>query len=266
MMTTWQCRSCSLGNKLRKFYQIYTWLVYVPIIGVSTAFFGMSAVLLLFFLKPRIVSTLCGKSWARVNSFFAPMLVQVTGRRNVNPCQSYVIVSNHQSQFDIFVLYGWLDIDFKWVMKKELRRIPALGIACERLGHIFIDRSNREAALTSINAAKRRIVDGTSVLFFPEGTRSRENHMRPFKKGAFRMALDLQLPILPITIQGTSAILPSDTTNLYPGRARMIIHPPIAIEGYDSTNLSDLMARTRQVIEAPNDSGPYTEGEGSHAA
>ena len=255
-----------MGNILRKLYQIYTWLVFVPILGISTAFFGIGTVILLFFLKPRIVSTLCGKSWARVNSFFAPMLVEVVGRQNVDPRQSYVIVSNHQSQFDIFVLYGWLDIDFKWVMKQELRKIPALGIACERLGHIYVDRSNREAALASINAAKQRIVDGTSVLFFPEGTRSRENRLRPFKKGAFRMALDLQLPILPITIQGTSDILPSDTTNLYPGRATMIIHPPIAIDAYDSTNLDDLMARTRQVIDAPNVFRLRTEAEGNNAA
>jgi 1-acyl-sn-glycerol-3-phosphate acyltransferase len=232
-------------------YKIYTWLVFAPIFGISTLFFGTSTVILLFFLKPRLVSTLCGKTWARVNSFATPMRVTVRGRRNVDPRQSYVIVSNHQSQFDIFVLYGWLDIDFKWVMKQELRKVPALGIACERLGHIYVDRSNREAALASINAAKQRIVDGTSVLFFPEGTRSRDNRMRPFKKGAFRMALDLQLPILPITIQGTRDILPSDTLDLYPGRATMIIHPPIPIDDYSHDALDELMARTRAVIEAP---------------
>ncbi|MCB2170629.1 MAG: 1-acyl-sn-glycerol-3-phosphate acyltransferase [Deltaproteobacteria bacterium] len=236
---------------LRKLYKIYTWLVFAPIFGISTLFFGTSTVILLFFLKPRLVSTLCGKTWARVNSFATPMRVTVRGRRNVDPRQSYVIVSNHQSQFDIFVLYGWLDIDFKWVMKQELRKVPALGIACERLGHIYVDRSNREAALASINAAKQRIVDGTSVLFFPEGTRSRDNRMRSFKKGAFRMALDLQLPILPITIQGTRDILPSDTLDLYPGRATMIIHPPIPIDDYSHDALDDLMARTRAVIEAP---------------
>jgi 1-acyl-sn-glycerol-3-phosphate acyltransferase len=236
---------------LRKLYKIYAWLIFAPLLGLSTVFFGTAAVILLFFLKPRLVSTLCGKSWARVNSFFTPMRVTVKGRENVDPSQSYVIVSNHQSQFDIFVLYGWLDIDFKWVMKKELRKVPAIGIACERLGHIYVDRSNREAALASINAAKQRIVDGTSVLFFPEGTRSRTKHMRPFKKGAFRMALDLQLPILPITIQGTRDILPSDTLDLYPGRATMIINPPIAVDLYDNTRLKELIDHTREVIAAP---------------
>ena len=241
----------TLNAMLRKLYKIYAWLVFAPILGLSTVFFGTATVILLFFLKPRLVSTLCGKSWARVNSFFTPMHVTVIGRENVDPRQSYVIVSNHQSQFDIFMLYGWLDIDFKWVMKQELRKVPAIGIACERLGHIYVDRSNREAALASINAAKQRIVDGTSVLFFPEGTRSRDKHMRPFKKGAFRMALDLQLPILPVTILGTRDILPSDTLDLYPGRATMIIHPPIAVDSYDNTRLTELINRTREVIAAP---------------
>jgi len=247
---------------LRKLYKIYAWLVFAPIMVLSTVFFGAATVLLLFFLPPRQVAILCGKSWARVNSYATPMLVTVIGRENVDPDQSYVIVSNHQSQFDIFVLYGWLNIDFKWVMKQELRKVPVIGVACERLGHIYVDRSNREAALASINAAKQRIVDGTSVLFFPEGTRSRDTHMRPFKKGAFRMALDLQLPILPITIQGTRDILPSDTLDLYPGRATMIIHPPIAIDAYDAAGLDELMARTREVIAAPGIHAPQPVQKG----
>jgi 1-acyl-sn-glycerol-3-phosphate acyltransferase len=236
---------------LRKLYKIWAWLVFAPVLVVSTLFFGTATVILLFFLKPRQVAILCAKSWARVNSYATPMLVTVLGRENVDPAQSYVIVSNHQSQFDIFVLYGWLDIDFKWVMKQELRKVPVIGIACERLGHIYVDRTNREAALASINAAKQRVVDGTSVLFFPEGTRSRDRRMRPFKKGAFRMALDLQLPILPVTILGTRDILPSDTLDLYPGRATMIIHPPIATDDYDTSRLNELMDRTRRVIAAP---------------
>ena len=251
MAVAWSIGKGTVDTLLRKLYKIYAWLVFAPILGLSTVFFGTATVILLFVLKPRQVGALCAKTWARVNSWATPMRVTVIGRENVDPRQSYVIVSNHQSQFDIFVLYGWLDIDFKWVMKQELRKVPVIGIACERLGHIYVDRSNREAALASINAAKQRIVDGTSVLFFPEGTRSRDKRMRPFKKGAFRMALDLQLPILPITIQGTREILPSDTMDLYPGRATMIIHPPIAVDLYDNDRLNELIDRTRQVIAAP---------------
>jgi len=233
---------------LRKLYKLYAWLVFAPILAVSTFVFGSAACLLVFFLKPRTVSWLCGRQWARFNSWATPMRVVVEGRQNVDPKASYVVTSNHQSLFDIFVLYGWLDIDIKWVMKQELRKVPFIGIACARLGHIYVDRSNREAALASIEAAKARIEGGTSVLFFPEGTRSRDGHLRVFKKGAFRMALDLNLPILPVTITGTREILPSDTLDLYPGRAKMIIHPPIPITDYSVRDLDALMEETRRVI------------------
>ncbi len=125
-----------------------------------------------------------------------------------------------------------------------------LGLACDKLGHIYVDRSNREAALKSIQAAKSRMADGTSVLFFPEGTRSRDGRLRDFKKGAFHFALDLQLPLLPITINGTRAILPSDTLDLFPGRATMKIHAPIGTEGYTRRNINELAARVRQSITA----------------
>jgi 1-acyl-sn-glycerol-3-phosphate acyltransferase len=235
---------------LRRLYKLYAWLVFAPIMGLSTVILGSAVLPLLFFLPPAVVARLCGRSWARLNSFVTPMRVTVEGREHIDPRQSYVIVSNHQSHFDIFVLYGWLDIDFKWVMKQELRRVPVIGIACERLGHIYVDRSRHEAALASINAAKSRIVDGTSVIFFPEGTRSRDGQLRAFKKGAFKLALDLGLPILPVTITGTRKVLPSDTLDLFPGSVRMIIHPPVAVEGFTHQNLAPLMERTRAIIAA----------------
>ena len=95
------------------------------------------------------------------------MSVNVTGRENIDPQQSYVVVANHQSLYDVFVLYGFLGIDFKWVMKQEMRSVPGLGIGCERMGHIFVDRSNVQAAMASIKAAESKIRNGTSVVFFP---------------------------------------------------------------------------------------------------
>ena len=177
-----------------------------------------------------------------------PILVRTRGRENIDKTQSYVIVSNHQSQYDIFVLYGWLGIDFKWVMKQELRKVPALGIACEKIGHIFIDRSNTAAALHSLNEAKSKIVNGTSVIFFPEGTRRRDHRLGTFKKGAFRTAIDQQLPLLPITVIGTRDILPARTLHLFPGTARMVVHPPIETRGMSVDQLDALMQQTRDVI------------------
>ena len=198
--------------------------------------------------NPRITSFICGTIWARLNGYLTPIRVKVTGRENIDQTQSYVIVANHQSQYDIFVLYGWLGIDFKWVMKQELRKVPGIGIGCEKVGHIFIDRSNHEKALASLRAAKEKIVNGTSVIFFPEGTRSRDGSLGVFKKGAFKMAVDLRLPILPITIVGTRDILPTDSVDLFPGRARMIIHKPIDTGGYKDDNLDELVDRARGII------------------
>jgi 1-acyl-sn-glycerol-3-phosphate acyltransferase len=178
------------------------------------------------------------------------MFVKVIGVENMDKRQSYVVVSNHQSQFDIFVLYGWLGVDFKWVIKQELRKVPAIGIACEKIGHIFIDRSNRERALASLHQAKKNIVNGTSVIFFPEGTRSQDGSLGLFKKGAFKMAIDLELPILPITIVGTKEILPSNSMDLFPGKARMIIHRPIDTAGFNDGNLQNLIEATYSVIKS----------------
>ena len=177
------------------------------------------------------------------------MSVNVTGRENIDPQQSYVVVANHQSLYDVFVLYGYSGIDFKWVMKQEMRSVPGLGIGCEKIGHIFVDRSNVQAALASIKAAESKIRNGTSVVFFPEGTRSRDGALLKFKKGAFRFALDLNLPILPVTIVGTKDVLPSDSIDLLPGKVRLIIDPPIPVEGLGVKDVPRLMEQVRSVFE-----------------
>ena len=233
---------------LRFVYPVYKWLIFFPTLIVSTCFFGFCAAIAAICLNPRIAS-ISGVIWARFNSAITPMLVNVEGRENIVSRNSYVIVSNHQSLYDIFVLYGWLGVDFKWVMKKELRKVPALGIACEKIGHIYIDRSDSKAAIRTIREASERIRNGTSVIFFPEGTRSRSGKLGPFKKGAFNMAMDLKLPILPVTIIGTREIMPPQSLRLYPGKARMVIHPPIPVIEYSRGQLPELMERARAALD-----------------
>ena len=230
-------------------YQPYKWLIFAPFFVSTTLFFGSATIVLSIFLPSRWVSLICGTFWSRLNAWLTPMSVNVTGRQNIDPQQSYVVVANHQSLYDVFVLYGFLGIDFKWVIKQEMRSVPGLGIGCEKVGHIFVDRSDRKAALASINAAKSKISNGTSVVFFPEGTRSRDGTLRQFKKGAFRFALDLDLPILPVTIVGTWEILPSDSLDLLPGKARLIIDQPILVDGLDGNDIPRLMEQVRSVFE-----------------
>jgi 1-acyl-sn-glycerol-3-phosphate acyltransferase len=239
---------------MRKFlyvlYQPYKWLFFAPFFIVNSVVFGTLAVLVSSF-NQRLASLLAGVVWARLNSFLTPIFVRVKGRENIHKGQSYVIIANHQSFYDIFVLYGWLGIDFKWVMKKEVRKMPGVGFGSEALGHIFIDRSSTKAALETIDKAKDKIKGGTSMVFFPEGTRSRTGELLPFKKGAYRFAFDLDLPILPVTISGTRRIMPPGTLDVRPGRAEIYIHPPVDISQYSLENINDLMTYTRNIIQSP---------------
>lgn len=228
-------------------YQPYKWLIYFPVLIVSTFIFGLLAILLSYINK-RLSSLIGGAWWARVNGFFTPMFVRVRGKENIRKGQSYVIVANHQSLFDIFVMYGWIGLDIRWVMKYELRKTPVLGYACKRVGHIFVNRSNTKESLASINQAKKYITNGTSIIFFPEGTRSKSGELGRFKKGAFRFAQELNLPLLPVTIKGTREILPSGTIDLKPGKVEMIIGKPIEVAAHTEDNLDELIRESRKAI------------------
>ncbi len=231
-------------------YQPYKWLVYVPFLVTSTLTFGAIAVILSTFVNQKIGSFIGGAVWSKLNGYMTPIFVKVIGKEYIDKKQSYVIVPNHKSHFDIFVLYGWLGVDFKWVLKQELRKVPGLGIGCEKVGHIFIDRSNSEKAIASINAAKKKITGGTSVIFFPEGTRQKSDTIGEFKKGAFKFAIDLGLPLLPVTLINTGKILPPHTINLLPGKATMVIHEKIDTAGLTDDDIEDLMVRVRKSIQS----------------
>jgi 1-acyl-sn-glycerol-3-phosphate acyltransferase len=229
-------------------YRIYKWLVVMPFLIISTTLIGIIITVLSYLGAPNFASRVFGTLWARLNTGISLVTLEVVGRDQVVPHQSYVIVANHQSLFDILLLYGFLGMDIKWVMKKELRQVPVLGFACAAMGHILIDRSNTQAALGSINQARARIIEGVSVVFFPEGTRSRNAELLPFKKGAFRLAIELQLPILPVTIIGSGSILPSDSLDLSPGLAQLVFGQPIPTQGYSVDNLSELIDLSRDAM------------------
>ncbi|MDO9184894.1 MAG: lysophospholipid acyltransferase family protein [Bacteroidia bacterium] len=229
-------------------YQPYKWLFFFPFLIINTLFFCIIAILISLFSQKA--AGYCGVIWARLNSYLTPISIKVTGKEHIQKNTSYIIVLNHQSYYDIFLIYGWLGIDIKWVMKQELRKIPGFGICCEMIGHIFIDRSNTQVAIESMNKVKQKLVNGTSVVIFPEGTRSKTGELAPFKRGAFRLAMDLGLPILPITLIGTKDILPSDSFNLLPGKAQMIIHEPIFVTKYADEEINTLITDVSKVISS----------------
>jgi 1-acyl-sn-glycerol-3-phosphate acyltransferase len=237
------------GKVLHIIYQPYKWLVYVPLLILSTVFFIVLGVFIILLSGPDAANRIAGAGWARFNCFITPVRVNVVGRGNIVEKQSYVVVANHQSLFDIFVLWGFLGIDTRWVMKKELRKIPLFGLAGKLGGNIYIDRSDRKGAYESLKEARNILVDGVSLIMLPEGTRSRDGKLREFRKGAFVMSVDLGIPLLPVSIVDTRHILPPGTLNLFPGRATLVIHEPVTAEGYDEENLDGLILKVRSVIQ-----------------
>lgn len=220
----------------------------MPFMALNTLFFGIIALLVASFVNQKLGSYFGGVMWSRINSFFIPVFIRVKGQENIRPGTSYVIVANHQSYFDIFLIYGWLGVDIKWVMKKELAKIPGLGFGSKKVGHIFLDRSNSRVAMESLNEAKKKLTGGTSVVIFPEGTRSKTGQIGNFKRGAFKLALDLNLPILPVTLNGTGKIWPAGGLDIFPGRSRLIIHKPIDIRKYDEGMIHEIMDLAAEVI------------------
>lgn len=235
-------------------YQVYAWLVFYPLAVVLTAMFATLAVIFAWLVDPNFASRIFGTYWAKTLAWLTPIRVDVDGDEHAEPGRSYVVVSNHQSAFDILLLYGWLDLDLKWVMKAELRKVPAIGISCEKLGHIYVDRKDRAKARQAINDALARLGDGIGILFFPEGTRSRDGRLLPFKKGAFHTAIEQQVPVLPVTLSGTRDIMPPHSLLPFPGCTRMIIHEPIETTGLSHDDLEALMNKARDVIAS--DLGP----------
>lgn len=231
-------------------YQPYKWLIFIPLALILTLFFGFFTVAVYYLSNPKVASYLGGVIWARILCMITPIRLRKTGKKYIQRKQSYVIVANHSSSFDILVLYARLGVDFKWVMKQELRKVPGLGVACEKLGHIFIDRSSPKAALDTIEKAKSRIKDGTCIVFFPEGTRNKNGGLADFKKGAFKMAFDLNLPLLPVSVKGTNKIHQPDTLNIFPGTATLIFHAPIQISDYSWDNVEELMQYTKELISS----------------
>ena len=230
-------------------YQVYAWLVFIPLGLLLTLLTGWITVLVSIMYSPKAASRYIAANWGRLLCWLTPVWVTVEGAENADPARTYVVVCNHQSQYDIFVVYGWLKLDLKWVLKAELRNVPGVGIGCEKAGHIFVERGNPEQTRKAVNDALERVGGGVGILFFAEGTRSHDGQLKPFKKGAFRVATSQKLPILPITIVGTRKIQKPKSMMIFPGKARMVIHPAIEVDGgTEPTNILDLMKQTRVAI------------------
>lgn len=232
------------------FYRIYACIFAIPVSAVITIITALLIIILSFiFINNKLIHFIA-KYWARIVSTLLLIRVKVYGKENVDPYKSYVFAANHQSLVDIFIIYGWLPNVFNWVMKANLIKIPFVGLACKAAGHIFIDRSTPLEANKSIEKAKQKLKNGTSIVIFPEGTRTYDGSMAKFKRGAFRIAGDLMLPIVPVTLKGSFERLKRSEKMFTPGKVEMYIHSPIDVKEYLPDNQSELMQKTWDVINS----------------
>jgi 1-acyl-sn-glycerol-3-phosphate acyltransferase len=205
----------------------------------------------------RVTKELCDyrlARWAHAIVENAQIELHVEGREHLGHGQTYLVMSNHQSLYDIPVLFEVIGPNIRMITKHELFRVPLFGNALAAGGFISIDRSNRHAAIVSLEHARQLLASGTHVWIAPEGTRSRTGQLLPFKKGAFYLALEALLPILPVTLRGTRSTLPAKGVRSTPGarvdvRIHPCIHPgPYAARG--KRGRADLMKEVRLVLES----------------
>lgn len=231
-------------------YVAYLICIYVPLLLIYTVVLGVITIIGCYLCGGYFFGYYPGRWWARLSTWSALLWVEVEGREKLQKGKSYIFVGNHSSQLDIFMVYGFLNVNFKWVMKRELRKIPILGHACESAGHIFVDRTSAKSAVNTIEKAKKILTNGVSVVIFPEGSRSPSGRMGRFKRGAFALAQELHLELVPMTLVGANKAMPRGDWRIYRNKMKLVIHDPISTEGLSDENLSEYMATTYQIIES----------------
>lgn len=203
-----------------------------------------------------------GMIWGRLFYVIFLIPIRIDGRENIVKGQSYVIAANHQSYWDAFLMYGFVGIPFKWVMKKELGKIPFVGWACYMAGHILIERSSRVKSMESIRKAESKLKNGMSVVIFPEGTRTPDGKMGRFKRGAFLISQELELPILPVTIDGNYDVMSRHAWHVTWHPVHMTIHAPIPAqpnagltEQEQTAIMNDTAQKVSEIIQGTLDKG-----------
>ena len=220
-------------------------LILAPILTFLVSVFSL--IDLLWGRKSQVKVQVFPRYWGRILCRLAGVRVIVEGIEHIDPQQTYIFAGNHCSQYDIFSFQGYFPHDFRWIAKRELFRIPLLGQAMHRVGYIPIDRSHGRRALNSLEEAAKRIAAGSSVLIFPEGTRSDNGVLHEFKTGAALLAIKAGVPIIPLSFNGSYEVLPKG--NLLPKSGKITIRIGPAIPT-DLCKASDKQALARTLQAA----------------
>lgn len=218
---------------MKYLYRIYQLFIALPIILVATIVTAISVIIGCAIGNGHFWGYYPGKWWSRVVVRILLLPVKVEGSEHLDPKQSYVFVSNHQGAFDIFLIYGYLSRNFKWMMKRQLRNIPLVGKACEASHQIFVDKRGPSKIKETYDKARATLRGGMSVVVFPEGARTFTGHMGVFRRGAFMLADEIQLPVVPLTINGSFNVMPRmrDMKWVLWHPLKLTIHQPIPPKG-----------------------------------
>ncbi len=223
---------------------IFVWSCVV----IATLALGVLAFITYPFDRKGKVGHYYARLWGKTALLANRVKVNIKGMEHLNGEGPYIFMSNHQSYYDVFALLGHLPYQFKWLVKKELFSIPFLGWTMAAVGYISIDRGGTRDTVEAMNEAAQKIRDGMSVTIFPEGSRSPDGSIQPFKKGGFTLAIKSKVPIVPIAIDGSGDIMPKDKFTASSGEIRMLMDRPIETESYSLKDREILMKRVRETI------------------
>lgn len=232
-------------------YRIYQLLIAAPLLILITVVTTLATTIGSTLGSAHFWGYWPGHVWARWFMRILLLPVHIEGHENIDSKTSYVFVANHQGAFDIFLIYGYLNRNFKWMMKSELRQAPLVGKACDAAGHIFVDKRGPKALQQTHDRAREVLQHGTSLVVFPEGERTLTGHMGPFFRGAYQLADELQLPVVPITLNGPYRVLSrkrGPINFVFWHRLTMTIHQPIPPIGKGPENIKNAMELSRQAI------------------
>jgi 1-acyl-sn-glycerol-3-phosphate acyltransferase len=218
--------------------------------AIATIFLGIPVMIAGLLSRTGNLAFSISKLWAYTMLAISFVRTEIKNKDKIQPGTSYIIISNHQSLYDIIALVTTLGIQYRWFIKKEVLKIPIFGYALYASRNIFIDRSNTARAIESINKGIDRLPRGVSVMVFAEGSRSPDGQIHEFKKGGFVTAVRRKIPILPVTVNGSRRVLPKGSLVVKPGKIQVVIGDPIDTSGYTTDTAQELIDKTRQAIMA----------------
>jgi 1-acyl-sn-glycerol-3-phosphate acyltransferase len=220
------------------------------LIVLYTIVWGIPACLVPLFDRSGEAVIWIGKQWVRWIFWSCGIEVEAEGLENVDPRRAYVFMSNHQSVTDVGALVLTLPVSWRFVAKRELAWIPLFGWAIWLGGHVIINRGRNDRAVASLRRAAERVRRGVNVILFPEGTRSETGEMRPFKSGGFHLAIEAQVPVLPVTISGSRRLTPKGSLRVESGLVKVRYGKPVETRGLGVEDREALKQRVREAIVA----------------